>query len=78
MGLDITAYSHLTPVGRHTENWCPDETHIRAYTYNTFTASFRGLPILGELPPGMFPGGYLAGLGCRWAWGSATPGYLGC
>lgn len=47
MGLDITAYSRLKPVGKHTEGWCGDESHVEAYAYDCFPASFRGIPILG-------------------------------
>lgn len=47
MGLDITAYSHLTPIGRHTgDEWCDDEDHVQAFAYDDFPQSFRGLPIL--------------------------------
>lgn len=45
MGLDITAYSHLKPVGKHTEGWCEDENHVNAFAYLPFTASFRGIPV---------------------------------
>lgn len=48
MGLDVTAYSKLTPVGRHVEEWCEDEDHIGAFAYACFSASFRGIPVLGE------------------------------
>jgi hypothetical protein len=47
MGLDITAYSNLKPVGLHADGWCDDEEHVMAYAYNCFPASFRGLPELG-------------------------------
>lgn len=46
MGLDINAYSHLRPVGRHSKDWCDDD-HIRAFSYNEFPRSFRGIPVLG-------------------------------
>lgn len=46
MGLDITAYSNLTPIGVHTEGWCQAENHVTAFAYEGFEASFRGLPIL--------------------------------
>jgi hypothetical protein len=59
MGLDITAYSHLKHVGRHEkdptlnegepgglDDWCYYENHVDAYAYDTFPASYRGLPIL--------------------------------
>jgi len=48
MGLDITAYSHLRPVGRHADGgWCEDDQHVHAFAYNDFPDSFRGIPILG-------------------------------
>jgi hypothetical protein len=47
MGLDITAFSKLTPVGKHTVGWCEDENHVAACAYESFPQSFRGLPILG-------------------------------
>lgn len=47
MGLDITAYSRLKHIGRHTEeDWCEDENHVSAYTYDDFPRSFRGIPVL--------------------------------
>jgi hypothetical protein len=47
MGLDITAYSKLTAVGQHaTGDWCEDGDHVTAFAYDTFPASFRGIPIL--------------------------------
>lgn len=47
MGLDITAYSRLTHIGKHgTEEWCEDENHVQAYAYMTFPQSFRGIPVL--------------------------------
>lgn len=46
MGLGITAYSHLTPVGVNIEGWCQDDNHVQTYTYHPFDASFRGLPVL--------------------------------
>lgn len=48
MGLDITAYSNLNPVGKHTDGWCENEEHVVAYAYNDFPKSFRGIPVLGE------------------------------
>jgi hypothetical protein len=59
MGLDITAFSrleiwpdHVPEVGKWchvNENWEKDEErHIRAFAYNGFERSFRGLPILGS------------------------------
>lgn len=48
MGLDITAYSHLKAVGKHTEDWCDDyENHVQAFAYDSFPQSFRGVPVLG-------------------------------
>ncbi|MEU3452275.1 hypothetical protein ABZ671_01330 [Micromonospora sp. NPDC006766] len=60
MGLDIAAYSHLNHIGRHekdpTQNegepgglddWCHYDDHVQAYAYDTFPASFRGIPVLG-------------------------------
>jgi hypothetical protein len=47
MGLDITAYSNLTPIGKHTKNYCEDDNHVHAYAYSCFPASFRGIPVLG-------------------------------
>lgn len=47
MGLDITAYSNLRAVGKHTEGWCEDDDHVTAMAYDSFPASFRGLPVLG-------------------------------
>ncbi len=46
MGLDITAHSRLTPLGKHTDGWCEDEDHIEAFAYDTFPDSFRGIPVL--------------------------------
>lgn len=45
MGLDITAYSHLKSIGKHAED-CEEYDHIRAYTYDSFPRSFRGIPVL--------------------------------
>ncbi|MFI1197731.1 hypothetical protein ACH4T9_31345 [Micromonospora sp. NPDC020750] len=47
MGLDITAYSHLKHVGKHTDGWCEDNDHVQAFAYDCFPASFRGIPVLG-------------------------------
>lgn len=46
MGLDVTAYSNLTPIGQHTHDWCQEDDHVVAFAYSNFTASFRGLPVL--------------------------------
>jgi hypothetical protein len=59
MGLDITAYSHLKHIGRHEkdpalnegepggiEDWCYYDNHVDAFAYDSFPASYRGLPIL--------------------------------
>lgn len=48
MGLDITAYSKLRAVGQHVPDgqWCDEEDHVTAFAYDSFEASFRGLPIL--------------------------------
>lgn len=48
MGLDITAYSNLRAVGRPPETWCENEGHVRAFAYDSFPASFRGIPVLGN------------------------------
>lgn len=54
MGLDITAYSRLKPVGKHGDDWCEESydedfnrVHVQAYAYDGFPQSFRGIPILG-------------------------------
>ncbi|MDG4791891.1 hypothetical protein O7626_39445 [Micromonospora sp. WMMD1102] len=59
MGLDITAYSHLNHLGKHTDDWCESEEHIQAYAYDAFPESFRGIPILGTRVSGstFFDGG---------------------
>lgn len=49
MGLDITAYSRLESVGRHADDWCSEDDHIRAFAYDSFPASFRGLTVLGSI-----------------------------
>jgi hypothetical protein len=46
MGLDITVYSNLQSLGKHTEKWCYEEDHIMAYAYDSFPKSFDGIPIL--------------------------------
>lgn len=51
MGLDITAYSQLKSLGKHTqgeERWCQNEDHIIAFAYSDFPHSFRGIPVLAE------------------------------
>ncbi len=45
MGLDITAYTRLRAVGRHTDGWCYEEGHINAFAYDCFPRSFRGIPV---------------------------------
>ncbi|HEU4540397.1 MAG TPA: hypothetical protein VFR23_04660 [Jiangellaceae bacterium] len=53
MGLDITAYSRLKHIGRHTEDWCEDyENHVMAFAYDDFPLSFRGIPVLGTTQHG--------------------------
>ena len=60
MGLDITAYSHLEHVGKHTkdptrnegepgglDDSCYYAEHVEAYAYDSFPQSFRGIPVLG-------------------------------
>ncbi len=69
MGLDITAYSKLKAVGVHERPADDDawereyETHIHAFAYKGFEASFRGLPILGDDPGFGQPGEFIDG-GC--------------
>jgi hypothetical protein len=46
MGLDITAYSNLGAVGKHTAGWCEDDNHVVAIAYDSFPDSFRGIPVL--------------------------------
>lgn len=46
MGLDITAYSRLKAVGKHTESYCEDEDHVGVFAYDSFPQSFRGIPVL--------------------------------
>lgn len=59
MGLDITAYSRLAPVGRHEktpaknegepgglDDWCYYDGHVQAFAYDCFPRSFRGIPVL--------------------------------
>jgi hypothetical protein len=51
MGLDITSYSRLAPVGMHVEpgEWCDDyDNHVQAFAYDEFPQSFRGLPVLAH------------------------------
>lgn len=61
MGLDITAYSSLKHIGRHTkepahnegepgglDDWCYYTDHVQAFAYALFPQSFRGLPILAQ------------------------------
>lgn len=61
MGLDITAYSKLQAVGKHmkdpalnegepggVDDWCYYEDHVTAFAYDSFPASFRGIPVLGK------------------------------
>lgn len=53
MGLDITAYSNLTHLGKHTDGphayglCCENDDHITAFTYDAFPKSFAGIPTLG-------------------------------
>jgi hypothetical protein len=60
MGLDITAYSRLRPVGKHVkdpalnegepggvDDWCHYDDHVQAFAYDSFPDSFRGIPVLG-------------------------------
>ena len=64
MGLGITAYSNLVAAGRHTDGWCQEEDHVKAFAYDSFPASFRGIPVLstsaGGLGEGFFEGGCYA------------------
>lgn len=51
MGLDISAYSRLESVGLcpdMPDGWCVVDDHIRAYVYDCFPASFRGVPVLRQ------------------------------
>jgi len=52
MGLDVTAYSRLKSVGQHTDDYCEDEDHVHAFTYDDFPASFAGIPVLGTTKHG--------------------------
>lgn len=61
MGLDITAFSrleiwpgHVPEVGEWCEvdEWEDEKRHIRAFAYDGFERSFRGLPILGRSADG--------------------------
>lgn len=47
MGLDITAYSNLQPVGKCDLDWeyCDSLKHIRAYSHESFPQSIRGLKL---------------------------------
>lgn len=51
MGLDITAYSHLTYVGHH-EEWADEDDHYdkhhEAYAYTAFPHALLGVPNVGE------------------------------
>lgn len=64
MGLDITAYSRLTPVGFHEKDpelnegdsggdWCYYEGHVQAFAYARFPQSFRGVPVLRTIAGGV-------------------------
>lgn len=59
MGLDITAYSNLLPIGFHIkdvalnegepgglDDYCYYEDHVHAYAYDSFPQSFRGIQVL--------------------------------
>lgn len=47
MSLRITAYSNLKPVGKHVDSGqCPEKDHVVAFCHQTFTQSFRGIPVL--------------------------------
>lgn len=61
MGLDITAYSHLSAVGKHTAGWCEDDDHVTAMAYDSFPDSFRGIPVISTETHGIT--GFLMG-GC--------------
>jgi hypothetical protein len=53
MGLDITAYSKLKYVGKHTDaDGCEDENHVSAFAYAEFPASFRGIEVLATKTSG--------------------------
>lgn len=71
MGLDITAYSHLTHIGQHTKepdlnqgepggltDRCYYDNHLEAFAYDIFPASFRGLPVLHADQDSVFGGCY--------------------
>lgn len=60
MGLDITAYSNLQHIGKHTkdpklnegepggiDDWCYYDNHVQAFAYDCFPASFRGIRVVG-------------------------------
>jgi hypothetical protein len=59
MGLDITSYSRLKAIGKHQkdpalnegepgglDDWCYYDNHVQAFAYDSFPASFRGIPVL--------------------------------
>lgn len=48
MGLDVTAYEKIVPIGRHTEDWCADEDHHTVLAYKGFEQSTRGLILDAE------------------------------
>jgi hypothetical protein len=59
MGLDITAYSRLKHIGKHTDDWCEEQydddlnrVHVQAFAYDDFPQSFRGIPTLGTKAAG--------------------------
>jgi hypothetical protein len=52
MGLDITAYEKVIPLGRHVEGWCEDEGHRSVFVYKGFEQSGRGLHLDGEIKAG--------------------------
>jgi hypothetical protein len=73
MGLDITAYSHLKHIGKHTkdpalnegepgglDDYCYYEDHVHAFAYSDFPQSFRGIPVVATRQiPGMFGGSFV-------------------
>lgn len=58
MGLAITAYSKLTPVGHLVLPWCGEggHGHIDVFAYDAFPQSFRGIEVVGT-EPGFLRGG---------------------
>lgn len=52
MGLDITAYEKVIPIGRHVEGWCEDEGHRHVFVYKGFEQSARGLTLDSEIKAG--------------------------